>query len=101
MAESVKQKIKDMKFKRFQVYIVLYLLVTSVPLMLYPSPIILMTAYLLIAGVFAMWLLGWGALYANQKYLHEEKRFSTPSFALMFFANIATTIFIIAIFLVN
>jgi Mn2+/Fe2+ NRAMP family transporter len=100
-SNPLSKKIKDMKFKRFQGYIVLYLLLTSVPLMLYQSPILLMTVYLLVAGVFAMWLLGWGALYANQKYLPEEKRFSTPSFALMFFANIATTIFIIAIFLVN
>ena len=100
-ANPFSKKIKNLSFKRFQVYIVLYLLITSLPLMFFESPIILMTVYLLFMGVFAMWLLGWGALYANQKYLPEEKRFGSWSFSLMFLANIATTIFIIAVFVIR
>jgi hypothetical protein len=99
-ADPLSKKTSEWSFKRFQAYIVLYLLITSIPLMFLESPIILMTAYLLIMGVFGMWLLGWASLYANQKYLPKEKRFGTPTFTIMFFANIVTTIFIIAIFLI-
>jgi len=100
-ADPLSKRLKNWSFKKFQIFVILYLLCTSVPLMFFESPILLMTAYLLILGVIGMWLLGWASLYANQKYLPEENRFKTWSFALMFFANIATTIFIIAIFIIK
>lgn len=88
-------------FKRFQAYIVLYLLVTSVPLMFIQQPIILITIYLLLTGVFGMWLLGWGALWANQRHLPVEQRFSRWWVGVLLVSNVAVTVFIAALFLIH
>jgi len=87
-------------FKRFQLYVVLYLLFTSVPLMFIEKPIILMTIYLLLTGVFGMWLLGWGALWANQRKLPKEQRLGKAKLALFVGSNIAVTAFTVLIFIV-
>jgi Mn2+/Fe2+ NRAMP family transporter len=87
-------------FKRFQLYVVLYLLFTSVPLMFIEKPIILMTIYLLLTGVFGMWLLGWGALWANQRKLPKEQRLGKAKLALFVVSNIAVTAFTVLIFIV-
>ena len=98
--DPISKRIKALSFKKFQAYIVIYLLAVSIPLMIIERPIIFMTIYLLITGVFGMWLLGWGALWANQTQLPEEERFSSPMFAVMFFSNIFANLFILAIFVV-
>jgi Mn2+/Fe2+ NRAMP family transporter len=87
-------------FKRFQLYVVLYLLFTSVPLMFIEKPIILMMIYLLLTGVFGMWLLGWGALWANQRKLPKEQRLGKAKLALFVGSNIAVTAFTVLIFIV-
>ena len=97
--DPLSNRAKKVSFKRFQLYIVLYILVTSVPLMFIEKPIILMTIYLLLTGVFGMWLLGWGALWANQKQLPKEQRLGKAKFTLFLISNIAVTVFIILIFL--
>jgi hypothetical protein len=65
------------------------------------QPIILMTVYLLFTGVFGMWLLGWGALWANQKHLPKEKRLRRWKVALFFINNIVVTVFIVSIILIR
>ncbi|HIH28352.1 MAG TPA: divalent metal cation transporter, partial [Thermoplasmata archaeon] len=65
--DPLSARAQKVSFKRFQAYILIYLLFVSVPLMFIQKPIILMTIYLLLTGVFGMWLLGWGALWANQR----------------------------------
>jgi hypothetical protein len=96
--DPLSTRAKKVSFKRFQGYIVLYLLVTSVPLMFIQKPIILMTIYLLLTGVFGVWLLGWGALWANQKQLPKEQRLGKAKFTLFVISNIAVTVFIVLIF---
>jgi hypothetical protein len=96
--DPLSARAKKISFKRFQLYIVLYLLITSVPLMFIEKPIILMTIYLLLTGVFGMWLLGWGALWANQKKLPMEQRLGKAKFALFLISNIAVTVFIVLMF---
>jgi len=86
-------------FKRFQLYVVLYLLFTSVPLLFIEKPIILMTIYLLLTGVFGMWLLGWGALWANQRHLPKEQRLGTAKLVLFVISNIAVTMFVVLVFI--
>jgi Mn2+/Fe2+ NRAMP family transporter len=97
-ADPLSTRVQKINFKRFQIYIVLYLLVTSVPLMFIQKPIILMTIYLLLTGVFGMWLLGWGALWANQKQLPKEQRFGKAKFTFFVINNIAVTVFVVMIF---
>jgi hypothetical protein len=96
-ADPISTRVKQIRFKRFQGYIVLYLLLVSLPLMLIEKPIILMTLYLLTTGVFGMWLLGWGALWANQRHLPKEQRFGKGMLAIYIVNNILVTVFIIAI----
>jgi len=96
--DPLSTRAKKVSFKRFQGYIVLYLLVTSVPLMFIQKPIILMTIYLLLTGVFGVWLLGWGALWANQKKLPKEQRLGKAKFTLFVISNIAVTVFMVLIF---
>ena len=96
--DPLSKRTQKISFKRFQVYIVLYLLLTSVPLMFIQKPIILMTIYLLLTGVFGMWLLGWGALWANQKKLPKEQRLGKVKFTLFLISNIAVTVFTVLIF---
>jgi Mn2+/Fe2+ NRAMP family transporter len=96
--DPLSTRAKKVSFKRFQGYIVLYLLVTSVPLMFIQKPIILMTIYLLLTGVFGVWLLGWGALWANQKQLPKEQRLGKAKFTLFVISNIAVTVFMVLIF---
>jgi hypothetical protein len=100
-ADPLSTRIQKIGFKRFQGYIVLYLLVVSLPLMVMEKPIILMTLYLLITGVFGMWLLGWGALWANQRHLPKEERFGRGMFLIYLLNNIVVTVFIVAILLVR
>jgi hypothetical protein len=100
-ADPLSTRVKKISFKRFQGYIVLYLLLVSLPLMVLEKPIILMTLYLLITGVFGMWLLGWGALWANQKHLPKEERFGKGMFLIYLISNIAVTIFIVALLLIR
>jgi hypothetical protein len=45
-----------------------------------------------------MWLLGWGALWANQKHLPKEQRLGKGKFALFLLNNIVVTVFIVLIF---
>ena len=96
--DPLSKRAQKVSFKRFQGYIVLYLLVTSVPLMFIQKPIILMTIYLLLTGVFGVWLLGWGALWANQKQLPKEQRLGKAKFTLFVISNIAVTVFMVLIF---
>jgi hypothetical protein len=97
--DPLSKRAQKVSFKRFQGYIVLYLLVTSVPLMFIQKPIILMTIYLLLTGVFGVWLLGWGALWANQKQLPKEQRLGKAKFTLFVISNIAVTVFMVLIFI--
>ena len=97
--DPLSARVQKVTFKRFQLYIVLYLLLTSVPLMFIEKPIILMTIYLLLTGVFGMWLLGWGALWANQRQLPKEQRLGTAKLTLFVASNIAVTVFTVLIFL--
>jgi Mn2+/Fe2+ NRAMP family transporter len=97
--DPLSTRVQKVSFKRFQGYILLYLLFVSVPLMFIQKPIILMTIYLLLTGVFGMWLLGWGALWANQKHLPKEQRLGKGKFALFLLNNIVVTVFIVLIFL--
>ena len=96
--DPLSTRVQKVSFKRFQGYILLYLLFVSVPLMFIQKPIILMTIYLLLTGVFGMWLLGWGALWANQKHLPKEQRLGKGKFALFLLNNIVVTVFIVLIF---
>jgi Mn2+/Fe2+ NRAMP family transporter len=95
--DPLSTRVQKVSFKRFQGYILLYLLFVSVPLMFIQKPIILMTIYLLLTGVFGMWLLGWGALWANQKHLPKEQRLGKGKFALFLINNIVVTVFIVLI----
>jgi Mn2+/Fe2+ NRAMP family transporter len=97
--DPLNKRVQKISFKRFQLYIVLYLLFTSVPLMFFEKPIILMTIYLLLTGVFGMWLLGWGALWANQKKLPKEQRLGKTKMTLFVISNIAITVFVVSIFI--
>ena len=97
--DPLSTRVQKVSFKRFQGYILLYLLFVSVPLMFIQKPIILMTIYLLLTGVFGMWLLGWGALWANQKHLPKEQRLGKGKFALFLINNIVVTVFIVLILL--
>lgn len=97
--DPLSKRVQKISFKRFQLYIVLYLLFTSVPLMFFEKPIILMTIYLLLTGVFGMWLLGWGALWANQKKLPKEQRLGKTKMTLFVISNIAITVFVLSIFI--
>jgi hypothetical protein len=99
-ADPISTRVKKIGFKRFQGYIVLYLLLVSLPLMLFEKPIILMTLYLLLTGVFGMWLLGWGALWANQRHLPKEQRFGKGMLAIYIINNILVTVFIISILVI-
>lgn len=98
--DPLSNRAQKTSFKRFQLYVVLYLLFTSVPLMFIEKPIILMTIYLLLTGVFGMWLLGWGALWANQRKLPKEQRLGKAKLALFIGSNIAVTVFTVLIFIV-
>ena len=97
--DPLSKRVQKISFKRFQLYIVLYLLSTSVPLMFFEKPIILMTIYLLLTGVFGMWLLGWGALWANQKKLPKDQRLGKTKMTLFVISNIAITVFVLSIFI--
>lgn len=99
--DPLSKRSQKVSFKRFQGYILLYLLVVSVPLMFIKQPIILMTIYLMLTGVFGMWLLGWGALWANQKHLPKAERLGKWKVALFLINNIAVTVFVVAIFLIR
>jgi len=99
--DPLSKRVQKISFKRFQGYILIYLLVVSVPLLFIKQPIILMTIYLMLTGVFGMWLLGWGALWANQKHLPKEERLGKWKVALFFINNIVVTVFIVAIFLIR
>jgi len=96
--DPLSTRAKKVSFKKFQLIVVLYLLITSVPLMFIEKPIILMTIYLLITGVFGMWLLGWGALWANQRKLPVEQRLGKAKLTLFVASNIAVTVFTFLIF---
>jgi Mn2+/Fe2+ NRAMP family transporter len=99
--DPLSARVQKISFKRFQGYILLYLLVASVPLMFIKQPIILMTIYLMLTGVFGMWLLGWGALWANQRKLPKEERLGKWKAALFIANNIAVTVFVVAIFIIR
>ena len=99
--DPLSERVKKIRFKRFQGFIVVYLFITSVPLIFIERPIILMTLYLLVTGVFGMWLLGWGALWANQRHLPKEERVGKGMFAVYLINNIVVTIFIILIFIIQ
>ena len=99
--DPLSTRVQKVSFKRFQAYILLYLLVFSVPLMFFKQPIILMTIYLMLTGVFGMWLLGWGALWANQRKLPKEERLGRWKTALFLINNIVVTVFVLAIFLIR
>jgi len=96
--DPLSARVQKVSFKRFQLYILLYLLSVSVPLMFIQKPIILMTIYLLLTGVFGMWLLGWGALWANQKQLPKEQQLGKAKFTIFVINNILVTVFIVLIF---
>jgi hypothetical protein len=100
-ADPISTRVKKISFKRFQGYIVLYLLLVSIPLMVMERPIILMTLYLLMTGVFGMWLLGWGALWANQRHLPKEERFGKAMFLIYVLNNVVVTAFIVAILVIR
>lgn len=100
-ADPISSRVQKITFKRFKGYIVLYLLLVSLPLMVIEKPIILMTLYLLLTGVFGMWLLGWGALWANQRHLPKEERFGKGMFIVYLLSNIITTVFIVAILVIR
>jgi len=95
--DPLSTRAKTISFKRFQGYILLYLLIVSVPLMFIQKPIILMTIYLLLTGVFGMWLLGWGALWANQRHLPKEQQLGKAKVILFLVNNIVVTVFIVLI----
>lgn len=99
--DPISKRTQKISFKRFQGYLILYYNIVSIPLMFIQQPIILMTIYLLFTGVFGMWLLGWGALWANLKHLPKEERLSKWKVALFFINNIVVTIFIVSIFLIR
>jgi Mn2+/Fe2+ NRAMP family transporter len=94
-------RVQKVSFKRFQILILLYLLIVSIPLMFIQKPIILMTIYLLLTGVFGMWLLGWGALWANQRHLPKEQRLGKTKVVLFLINNIVVTVFIVLILVVR
>lgn len=100
-ADPISTRVQKITFKRFKGYIVLYLLLVSLPLMVIEKPIILMTLYLLLTGVFGMWLLGWGALWANQRHLPKEERIGKGMFLIYVVNNIIVTIFIVAILIIR
>lgn len=99
--DPISKRTHKLSFKRFQCYLILYYYIVGIPLMFIGQPIILMTVYLLFTGVFGMWLLGWGALWANQKHLPKEKRLSRWKVALFFINNIVVTVFIVSIILIR
>jgi hypothetical protein len=99
--DPISTRSQKIGFKRFQAYILVYLLATSVPLMFIQQPILLMTIYLLLTGVFGMWLLGWGALWANQRHLPVEQRFSKAWVVVLLLSNVAVTVFVVSIFLIR
>jgi Mn2+/Fe2+ NRAMP family transporter len=100
-ADPISKRIQKWSFKKFQGFILLYLLFVSVPLMFIQQPIILATTYLLLTGVIGMWLLGWGALLANQKYLPKEQRFGKKMLIILLVNNLVVTVFIISIFVIK
>jgi len=100
-ADPISARVQKITFKRFKGYIVLYLLLVSLPLMVIEKPIILMTLYLLLTGVFGMWLLGWGALWANQRHLPKEERIGKGMFLIYAVNNVIVTIFIVAILIIR
>jgi len=94
------KKIKGMSFKKIQLLVVGYLLITSVPLVLLKiSPILLITIYLFSAGVIGFCVFGWGALWANQRKLPREKKFNKGMLIMMVGVNIILTFFVASIFL--
>ncbi|MCX6661774.1 MAG: Nramp family divalent metal transporter [Euryarchaeota archaeon] len=99
--DPLSTRAQKVSFKRFQAYILIYLLFVSVPLMFIQKPIILMTIYLLLTGVFGMWLLGWGALWANQRHLPKEQRLGKTKVALFLVNNIIVTVFIVLILVIR
>lgn len=99
--DPLSARAQKVSFKRFQAYILIYLLFVSVPLMFIQKPIILMTIYLLLTGVFGMWLLGWGALWANQRHLPKEQRLGKTKVALFLVNNIVVTVFIVLILVIR
>lgn len=100
-ADPISKRVQKWSFKKFQGFIVLYLLIVSVPLMFIKQPIILSSIYLFLTGVIGMWLFGWGALWANQKYLPKEQKFGRYMFIILLLNNIIVTIFIISIFTIK
>ncbi|MBN1281281.1 MAG: divalent metal cation transporter [Candidatus Thermoplasmatota archaeon] len=100
-ADPLSTRVQKVSFKRFQGYIVLYLLFVSLPLMVIEKPIILMTLYLLMTGVFGMGLLGWGALWANQRHLPKDQRFGKGMVLIYLISNIVVTVFIVAILVIR
>ncbi|HEC81948.1 MAG TPA: hypothetical protein ENI42_05955 [Thermoplasmatales archaeon] len=99
--DPISKRVRGWSFKRFQGVLVLYLTLTSLPLMLMEKPIVLMTLYLFINGVVGFALFGWGALWANQRHLPKEQRFGKNTFTILLASNVLLTVFIVLIFAVK
>jgi len=99
--DPISKHIRSWGFKKFQGILILYMSITSLPLMLIEKPIVLMTIYLFINGVIGFCLFGWGALWANQRHLPADQRFKPSMLIILLINNVILTILIILIFIIR
>jgi hypothetical protein len=76
IGKSISPRVKTMEYKRFMLYVILYILVPGIPLSILMwkglSVLLMLSLTLMFLGVFGVIIYGVGAVYLSQKVLPED-----------------------------
>ena len=100
--KTIIPKINTLKYKRFMLYVLLYILSIGIPLSILMylglSVLLMLSLTLMFLGVFGVIIYGAGALYLSQKVLPEPYKLSTHAFLISIIGLILLLIPVLKLF---
>jgi len=100
---NINKRIKDVEYKRFMLYLLVYILVISVPLSILMSKglsvLLILSLTLLLVGVIGVIMYGIGVIYLSQKFLPEEYKLGTIGVILAIMAIVFMAIPMLFLFI--
>jgi Mn2+/Fe2+ NRAMP family transporter len=101
--KSLNDKVKDFAYRRFMIYVIMFILVTGIPLsiLMYKglSVLLMLSITLMFIGVFGVIIYGISALYLSQKVLPKTFRLSKSSLIIVIIGIILLCIPLLFLFI--
>ena len=102
IGKTLSTRVKKIEYKRFMIYVILYILVPGIPLSILMwkglSVLLMLSLTLMFLGVFGVLIYGAGAVYLSQKVLPEDYKLGPVSFFISILGIILLSIPVLILF---